>query len=347
MPESPSITRPTLDVVAARAGVSRSTVSRVVNGGTGVRRQVMTRVETAIEELGYVPNRAARTLVTRRTGNVAVIIAEPEGRIFSDPYFGLQIRGISKELVAHDLQLVLLLAEEARDHERIERYLAGGHVDGALAFSVHRDDPLPDIVRRLELPTVYGGRPHWTPIPGEAALSYVDADNRGGARQAVQYLVSRGRQRIGHIAGPLGLAAGTDRLDGYRDVLFDGDPSLVVQGDFTEDSGERAMAELLDLQPDLDAVFVASDLMAKGALRALHERGRTVPGDVSVVGFDDLAPVSERTDPPLTTVRQDIEGMGRTMARLLVRKLRPHGSTAARAQAAVITATSLVRRGSA
>ncbi|MZD06105.1 substrate-binding domain-containing protein [Streptomyces sp. SID5785] len=346
MSAPPSTGRPTLDAVAARAGVSRSAASRAVNGAAGVSGRVMAKVTAAVQELGYVPNRAARTLVTRRTGNIAVIIAEPEGRIFSDPYFGLQIRGISKELVAHDLQLVLLLADEAGDHGRIDRYLAGGHVDGALAFSVHRDDPLPAIVRRLALPTVYGGRPHWTPIPGESALAYVDADNRGGAREAVRHLVARGRRRIGHIAGPQALAAGMDRLDGYRDVLFDGDPSLVVQGDFTDEGGERATAGLLDRHPDLDALFVASDLMARGALRALRKRGRAVPQDVAVVGFDDLAPVATTTDPPLTTVRQDIEGMGRTMARLLIRKLDGRGS-AAPAQATVITATSLVLRGSA
>ncbi|MFE6764948.1 LacI family DNA-binding transcriptional regulator [Streptomyces sp. NPDC057689] len=346
MPEPSATGRPTLEAVAAHAGVSRSTASRAINGGTGVRPQVMVKVEEAIKELGYIPNRAARTLVTRRTGNIAVLIAEPEGRIFSDPYFGLQIRGISKELVDKDLQLVLLLADGAGDHERMDRYLAGGHIDGALAFSVHRDDPLPGIVRRLGLPTVYGGRPHWTPVPGEAALAYVDADNRGGARDAVRYLVSRGRRRIGHIGGPVGLAAGIDRLDGYRDVLFDADPSLVAQGDFTDEGGERAMAELLDRHPGLDAVFVASDLMAKGALRTLRRRGRTVPDDVAVVGFDDLTSVSASTDPPLTTVRQDIEGMGRTMARLLVRKLYEHG-TETRARAAVITPTTLIRRGSA
>lgn len=346
MPERSAVARPTLEAVAAHAGVSRSTASRVVNGGAGVRRQVMARVEEAIKELGYIPNRAARTLVTRRTGNVAVIIAEPEGRIFSDPYFGLQIRGISKELVAHDLQLVLLLAEGTTDHERIDRYLAGGHVDGALAFSVHRDDPLPDIVRRLDLPTVYGGRPHWTPIPGEAALAYVDADNRGGAREAVRHLVSQGRRRIAHIAGPLGLAAGIDRLAGYRDVLSDAAPSLVAQGDFTVESGEHAMAQLLDHQPELDAVFVASDLMAQGALRTLHARGRTVPRDVAVVGFDDLNSVSASTDPPLTTIRQDVEGMGRMMAGLLVRKLHEQHSDA-RTQSAVVTPTTLIRRASA
>ncbi|MFF1412920.1 LacI family DNA-binding transcriptional regulator [Streptomyces sp. NPDC058289] len=342
--------RPTLEAVAARAGVSRATASRVVNGGDGVRAHLVDKVRAAVLDLGYVPNHAARTLVTRRTGAVAVIIAEPEIRIFSDPFFSRQIRGISKELTAHDTQLVLLLVEHRGDYDRIERYLAGGHVDGALAFSLHTDDPLPAITRRIGMPTVYGGRPGWTGQADGAApygpLSYVDADNRGGAREAVRYLVSRGRRQIAHIAGPPDQTSATDRLDGYRDVLLDADPALIAEGDFTTVGGARAMAELLERCPDLDAVFAANDLMATGALGVLRERGRSVPGDVALVGFDDAELVAESADPPLTTVRQDIEGMGRLMVRLLLRSLDPaQGSH--RVPGSVITPTSLVLRGSA
>ncbi|MCM1969610.1 LacI family DNA-binding transcriptional regulator [Streptomyces sp. G1] len=342
--------RPTLEAVAARAGVSRATASRVVNGGDGVRAHLVDKVRAAVLDLGYVPNHAARTLVTRRTGAVAVIIAEPEIRIFSDPFFSRQIRGISKELTAHDTQLVLLLVEHRGDYDRIERYLAGGHVDGALAFSLHTDDPLPAITRRIGMPTVYGGRPGWTGQADGAApygpLSYVDADNRGGAREAVRYLLSRGRRQIAHIAGPPDQTSATDRLDGYRDVLLDADPALIAEGDFTPAGGARAMAELLERCPDLDAVFAANDLMATGALGVLRERGRSVPGDVALVGFDDAELVAEGADPPLTTVRQDIEGMGRLMVRLLLRSLDPaRGSH--RVPGSVITPTSLVVRGSA
>ncbi|MFG2990271.1 LacI family DNA-binding transcriptional regulator [Streptomyces sp. NPDC048257] len=339
--------RPTLEAVAAHAGVSRATASRVVNGGDGVRAHLVDRVRTAIRELGYVPNHAARTLVTRRTGAVAVIIAEPEVRIFSDPFFSRQVRGIAKELTAHDTQLVLLLVEDRGDYDRIERYLAGGHVDGALAFSLHTDDPLPAITRRIGMPTVYGGRPGWTTGPGEHdGVAYVDADNRGGAREAVRYLLEQGRRRIAHIAGPLDQTSAADRLSGYRDALAAAGPELFAEGDFTPAGGARAMAELLDRDPGIDAVFAGNDLMATGALRVLRESGRTVPGDVALVGFDDADPVAESADPPLTTVRQDIEGMGRLMARLLMHTLNsaPDERTA---PGPVITATALVRRASA
>ncbi|MCT9105173.1 LacI family transcriptional regulator [Streptomyces mirabilis] len=339
--------RPTLEAVAARAGVSRATASRVVNGGDGVREPLVERVRRAVEELGYVPNQAARSLVTRRHDAVAVVIAEPETRVFADPFFALQLRGISKELTAHDSQLVLLLTEGRDDHARVGRYLAGGHVDGALVFSLHLDDPLPELIHGAGVPTVFGGRPDWG--DGARRAVYVDSDNRGGAREAVRHLVGLGRTRVAHITGALDQTSAVDRLDGFRDVMGDADPQLVVEGDFTPAGGERAMRELLERCPDVDAVFAANDLTASGALRVLRERGRRVPDDVAVIGFDDMLPVAEQTDPPLTTVRQDIEEMGRLMARLLLRDLdrRAGKQGADGGPAGVVLPTTLVRRASA
>ncbi|MDG9715933.1 LacI family DNA-binding transcriptional regulator [Streptomyces sp. DH24] len=339
--------RPTLEAVAARAGVSRATVSRVVNGAAGVRESLVERVRRAVEELGYVPNQAARSLVTRRHDAVAVVIAEPEARVFADPYFAHQLRGISKELTAQDNQLVLLLTEGRDDHARVARYLSGGHVDGALVFSLHLDDPLPGLIQSAGIPTVFGGRPGWS--DGRGGVAYVDSDNRGGAREAVRHLVGLGRGRVAHITGPLDQTSAVDRLDGFRDVMVDADPRLVAEADFTAAGGERAMRELLDRCPDLDAVFAANDLTAAGALRVLREHGRRVPDDVAVIGFDDMLAVAEQTEPALTTVRQDIEEMGRLMARLLLRGLDRDESagTVGGAPSSVILPTTLVRRASA
>ncbi|MDO0924809.1 LacI family DNA-binding transcriptional regulator [Streptomyces sp. TG1A-8] len=342
-----AVSRPTLEAVAARAGVSRATASRVVNGGDGVRETLVARVRQAVEELGYVPNQAARSLVTRRHDAIAVVIAEPETRVFADPFFALQLRGISKELTAHDNQLVLLLTEGRDDHARVARYLAGGHVDGALVFSLHLDDPLPGLIQEAGVPTVFGGRPDWG--DGTRTPLYVDSDNRGGAREAVRHLVGLGRTRIAHITGPLDQTSAADRLDGYRDVMGDTDPRLVVESDFTPDGGEHAMHALLGRCPDVDAVFAANDLTALGALRALRAHGRRVPEDVAVIGFDDMVPVTEQADPPLTTVRQGIEEMGRLMARLLLRDLAGRARNAATTApaASVVLPTTLVRRASA
>jgi DNA-binding LacI/PurR family transcriptional regulator len=311
--------RPTLQQVAALAGVSRATASRVVNGGAGVRPPVQAKVRQAVEELGYVPNPAARTLMTRRHDAVAVVVAEPERRVFSDPFFARQLRGIGRELSAAGVQLVLLLVSDEEDYAQVGRYLSAGHVDGALIFSLHRDNPLPEVVDRLGLPVVYGGRPEWDG-PGSIPL-YVDVDNRGGARAAVEHLVAQGRSRIAVITGPLDQTSSVDRLDGFHDVFPDAEPTLLAEGDFTAPGGRVAMERLLADSPDLDGVFACSDLMAAGALAVLAERGLRVPEDVSVVGFDDEDTAAQWAGPPLTTVRQDIEGMGRLMAKLLLTRL--------------------------
>jgi DNA-binding LacI/PurR family transcriptional regulator len=202
------------------------------------------------------------------------------------------------------------------------------------------------MVEQMGLPAVFGGRPVIGPGHRSDVYTYVDADNRGGAREAVRHLVSLGRQRIATITGPLRQAAAIDRLDGYRDVL-PAAPPLIGEGDFTLRGGADAMAALLDRCPDLDAVFVASDLMASGALKVLRERGRRVPEDVAVVGFDDLVSIAEATDPPLTTVHQDIEGMGRLMAQLLFERTSPTSGDGGHPPSSVVTATRLVIRKSA
>ena len=310
---------PTLEQVAALAGVSRATVSRVVNGSPKVSPEVRAQVERAVARLGYVPNRAARSLVTRRAGSVALVVSEPHARFFSEPFFAGMVRGVSAALAGTGVQLLLLIAQDL-DRGRLEPYVVGGHVDGVLLASLHGDDPLPATLDRAGVPAVLVGRP-----AGPLPASWVDADNRGGARAAVAHLAARGRRRIATITGPLDMGVGLDRLDGYRDGLaaagLAAGPGLVEPGDFTEEAGAAAMARLLARPgPPVDAVFVASDLMAAGALRALRAAGRRVPEEVAVVGFEDSA-VARYTQPPLTTVRQPIEEMGRQAARLLLAKV--------------------------
>jgi DNA-binding LacI/PurR family transcriptional regulator len=310
---------PTLEQVAALAEVSRATVSRVVNGSAKVSPEVRARVERAVAKLGYVPNRAARSLVTRRADSIALVVSEPHARFFSEPFFAGVVRGVSAALAETGVQLLLLIAQDLPDRGRLERYVLGGHVDGVLLASLHGDDPLPGALERAGVPAVVVGRP-----AGAAPASYVDADNRGGARKAVDHLARRGRRRIATIAGPLDMGVGQDRLDGYRDGLRAAGTAqageLVEVGDFSEESGAAAMERLLRRPgAPVDAVFAASDLMAAGALRALRAAGRRVPDDVAVVGFEDSA-VARYAQPPLTTVRQPIEEMGRQATRLLLAK---------------------------
>src|SRR5687768_12506273 len=201
----------TLEQVASLARVSRATVSRVVNGDRRVADVSRAAVEAAVRQLGYVPNRAARSLVTRRSDSVAVVIPEPSAQVFGDPFFPRVLRGISDALAVESMQLVLLMPQARTDEERVERYLAAGHVDGVLLISLHGTDPLPAALRRHGVPVVVGGRPPGSGIP------YVDVDNRGGADSAVQHLLASGRQRVATIAGPQDMAPGADRLAGYHE----------------------------------------------------------------------------------------------------------------------------------
>ncbi len=330
----------TLESVALLAGVSRATVSRVVNGSPKVSPQVRRDVEVAIERLGYVPNRAARSLVTRRSGSFGLVITEPTGRLFSDPFFPRVLRGISAELTARDLQLILLMPNSAADVRRTGDYLSAGHVDGAVLVSLHGEDPLPARLSAAGIPLVLVGRP----LRGVSA-SYVDVDNRQGARSAVEHLIATGRRAVATIAGPQDMPAGIDRLSGYRDAIDAApratDATLEAIADFTQEGGAAAMTRLLAERPDLDAVFAASDLMAAGALSVLAAAGRRVPQDVAIVGYDD-SPVATLTQPQLSSVRQPIEEMGREVVRLLVEAV----ESTDRVQRRVILATELVKRAS-
>ncbi|GAA3756741.1 DNA-binding LacI/PurR family transcriptional regulator [Spinactinospora alkalitolerans] len=309
--------RPTLEMVAELAGVGRGTVSRVINGSQQVSPATRDAVLRAVKDLGYVPNHAARTLVTQRTDMIALVVSEHEDRLFAQPFFADIVRGVSSVLNDRGLQLLLATARSSAEHERLGEYLTGRHVDGVLAVSLHRDDPLPARLARADVPCVHGGRP-LGPV-GEPLCS-VDIDNVGGARSATRHLLDSGRSRIGTVAGPQDMVAGVDRLRGYQDALLESgqpaSPDLIAYGDFSYEGGERAVRSLLAASPRLDAVFVASDLMALAALRVLREAGRRVPDDVAVVGFDDSA-LALHSDPPLTTVHQPTEKMGREMARIL------------------------------
>jgi DNA-binding LacI/PurR family transcriptional regulator len=321
-------------------------VSRVINGSPQVSEDAKRAVAKAIEELGYVPNRAARALVTQRTDSVALVVSESGERLFGEPFFAGVVRGISSVLAETQMQLWLAMAQTPAERERVEHHLTNQHVDGVMLLSLHDADPLPALLEKRGLPAVLGGRParmlHETEDgPG---VSYVDADNEGGARAAVTYLLELPRTHVAVIAGPQDMAVGVSRLAGYQEALDNAgvpyDKSLVAQADFSEASGEAAMRELLARRPDLDAVFCASDLMAVGAMRALRDLGRRIPDDVAVVGFDDSA-IARQTDPQLTSVHQPVEAMGKEMARMLLARI--GGAPAS----AVMVETHLVRRASA
>ncbi len=308
---------PTLDEVAERARVSRTVASRVINNGPNVSRAKRDAVEKAIRELGFTPNRSARALATRQTGVVVLAVSGDGPEVFADPFFAQVIVGASAALERTDLHLMLSLATSGHGQQRLRTFLQTRGADGVMLVATRGVDPLIDIVARSGLPTVFIGLPaHGTPP------CYVDVDNAGGSRAATEHLIRTGRRRIAMISGPLDTAVGRERHRGYTEALrLAGlEPGATEPGDFMEPSGAAAMRALLGAQPDLDAVVVANDNMAAGALRVLRDAGRAVPGDVALVGFDDL-PIAAHTDPKLTTIHQPVQALGREAARMLVELL--------------------------
>lgn len=306
---------PTLDDVARRAGVSRATVSRVVNGGRLVSTGTQESVLQAVAELGYRPNSAARALVTRRVGAVAVVVPEADERVFSDPFFPQAYHGALTVFADQDVQVLLVMAPPGEGMERMVRYLDSGLVDGAMVVSHHG----PHLARALiggTRPIVFIGN------PGIDGFPYVDLNQYDAAGRATRHLIERGATRIATITGPLDMTAAVDRLRGFEAALEEAGLACVgaVDGGFTTAGAAEAATSLLAEHPDLDGLFVASDLMARGAIRVLTRAGRRVPADVKVVGFDDSI-IATEIDPPLTTVSNPASELARIAGEMLVTML--------------------------
>lgn len=330
--------RPTIDDVAREAGVSRGTVSRVLNGGHWVSEPAREQVERAIRSTGYRVNPHARSLATSRTGSIGFLLNESYERFFADPNFLRILRSCADVLAQHGMTLIMIMAESIEERKRASEYTTGGHVDGVLVVSSHRDSQeFLATILDAQLPVVAAG----IPLGFEDRVAYVGADDEGGARNMMEHLASTGRTRIAHVAGPQDTSGGTGRLAAYRQARGESfDESWVAYGDYSRSSGAAAMAELLDRGLDMDAVFCANDAMAAGALEVLSARGVEVPGRIAVAGFDDASVASE-THPPLTTVRQPFDRVGEEMVRLLLDEI------AGRAAAQVTLRTELVVRESA
>lgn len=307
--------RATIEEVAALAGVSRSTVSRVVNGASAVSPEALESVQSAIRTLNYVPNRAARSLASRQTHAIALIVPEDTTRFFGDPFFAAIVAGITGGLRNSDYLLNLLIASDDPGDKMVS-FVRNGGVDGALIVSHHSSDAFVDNIADA-VPVVFGGRPT-RPRDGDYI---VDVDNVAGSRVATQRLIDIGRTRIATIAGPQTMVGSVDRMIGFRKAMADAGltPFAEEAGDYSEASGAEAARRIL-AKGAPDAMFVASDLMARGALAVLHASGLRVPEDIAIVGFDD-SPVALTTNPNLSTMRQPMYLQGETMAAVLLARL--------------------------
>jgi DNA-binding LacI/PurR family transcriptional regulator len=305
----------TLDDVAREAGVSRTTASRAINGKATVHPDRIAAVQRAAETLGFRPNPAARSLARGRHDSVALIVPETDIDGMTNSFFSMALHGAIREIAKTEQQLVMLLRANGESDEKFLRYLASSHVDGALVILEAHNTELPRLLAQADLPVVYLGRPAES---RESSLSYVDSDNVGGGRLAAETLIAAGRRRIAVITGSISMGVTQDRLEGFSRSLAEHglDTSLVAHSNFQTAGGAAAMAALLARDPELDGVFVMSDLMAAGALATLKSEGRKTPDDVSIVSFDDTV-IATTLVPQLTTIRQPLEELGALMVTAL------------------------------
>lgn len=331
------IRRATINDVASAAGLSRGTVSRVVNGERYVSEDAKLAVEEAILRVGYVRNSVARNLVRQESGAIGLIIHEPHSLLFEDPNIGSILLGANAVLSAADYQLVSLIIDSERDSHRVADYLQGGLVDGAVIVSARASDPIALAVKNLGVPAAFVGHP-----PGIPDIPYVAIDNAAAAEAITARLLDTGRTRVGMIACALDRDSGQDRFAGFKAAMGDlFDPGLVVEYPlYTYGFGLEGMQELLRRRPDLDGVFAASDAVAAGAMTALQESGRRVPEDVGIVGFDDSS-WALRCRPQLSTVKQPADLLGKRAAELVLAQIRGLPSPAE------VLETSVMWRGSA
>ena len=303
----------TLEDIALKSGVSRSTVSRVINGDEKVKDETRSKVNEIIRQYNFQPNLAARGLAARRTNIIGLVTPAGVSALFTDPYFPQLIHGVSSACNAQQYTVMLWLAEPEFERRTISQILHNGLLDGVIVSSMIMDDPIVQSLYESKMPFILVGR------HPKLDVNFIDVDNAQGGMDATMHLLRSNRKRVATITGPLNMIAGYDRYQGYQKAhqqrKMDIIPELMAEGDFTENGGYLAMRKLLAVHPD--GVFAASDMMAVGAIRAIREAGLSIPEDISVVGYDDL-PVASQVIPQLTSIRQPTERMGSLAVETLI-----------------------------
>jgi LacI family transcriptional regulator len=311
-----------LEDIAKKAGVSRSTVSRVVNEEPNVNERTRARVLAVIQSERYQPNTIARIMVKGRTNVIGVVIPNELHTVFTDPhYYPTLLSGVSTEASARDFAMLLWIRQSGEmENNFFTRIVQNGLMDGLIICSASDRNPVHEHLHEagfkftmVERPKRYANQ-----------ISFVTVDNVYGSQLAVQHLIEMGRRRIGIVTGNMDNSDAQERYEGYRRVIQDTGMPLVeryiVNGEFNRAGAYAAMHQLLRQSPDIDAVYSCNDIMSAGVYDALREAGRRVPDDIAVVGFDDL-PTSLELRPTLTSVRHPIYEKGRVAARLLLDQL--------------------------
>jgi LacI family transcriptional regulator len=304
----------TLEDIAKISGYSRSTVSRVINKENGVSEKARIAISKIIEENDYQPNLAARGLASGKSKIFGLVISHGINDLFSDSFYSLLMQGVTKACAEKDYSVMLWLSKMLSKEELIAKITNNSILDGLIISSIEYQDPMIDEIINSKIPFVMVGQ-----NSPNKSIHFVDTNNSKSAFQAVNYFIELGYKRIATITGPTNKIAGRDRLEGYKMALaqnnIEVDPRLIQLGYFSDLGGYSAMEKLLVYQPE--AVFVASDTMAFGAIRAIKDAGLQIPDDIALIGFDNI-PTSAEMSPPLTTIHQDIQKMGEIAVDMLI-----------------------------
>lgn len=308
----------TIKDIAKAAGVSPSTVSRVVSNHPRISKATSLKVKRFMEEMGYHPNVMAKSLVSKTTQTLAIMLPRPAEELFQDLFFGELLRGILAQSTRAGYDMLLTAATSPHDEtETVSRLVFGRRVDGVILLSSRVNDPLIDLLNKHNFPTVLIGRTEDHPN-----ILSVDNNNEQAAYDATQHLIIQGHERIGFVSGPPALTVAHDRMAGYRRAMNDAGLQVrsewIVEGEFLQQSGYRAMSFMMGLPERPSGLVVIDDVVGFGVLRGLTELGYKVPGDLSIVSFNNIA-LSELATPPISSIDIGTYQLGYTASQMLIR----------------------------
>ncbi|WP_172195719.1 LacI family DNA-binding transcriptional regulator [Saccharibacillus qingshengii] len=308
----------TIKDVARKADVSPSTVSRVLSNHPRISAATARKVREIMEEMGYHPNLMAKSLVSKTTKSICVILPKPAEELFLNLFFMELIRGIVAQAARSGYDVLISSgASEAEEVEAVARLVNGRRVDGAVLLYSRKDDPVVEFLKQREFPFVLVGRSERYPD-----ILSVDTDNVQAAYDAARHLISLGHERIGFVGGPPNMVVSMDRMQGYRRALEEAGLPLredwIVEGEFLQDSGYRAMSMLMSLPERPSGMLVVDDFVTFGVIRGLNELGYRIPQDLSIVSFNNLA-LAELSSPPISSVDIGSYHLGYTASQTLIR----------------------------
>ncbi|WP_080832840.1 LacI family DNA-binding transcriptional regulator [Cohnella massiliensis] len=310
----------TIKDIAKLAGVSPSTVSRVVSNHPRISIETSRKVKKIMEELGYHPNVMAKSLVSKTTHTLGIMLPRPAEELFRNDFFGELLRGVVTQATRMGYDLLMTTATSDQDEVgTISRLVRGRRVDGIVLLSSRRDDPIISFLQEESFPFVLIGRSE-----AYADALMVDNNNVLAAYDATRHLIAQGHERIGFVSGPPNLTLSHDRLKGYEKALAESGlaarPDWIVEGEFLQESGFRAMSFVMGLPERPTALVVIDDNVAFGVMRGLSELGYRVPGDICVVGFNNI-PLAELASPPLSSIDIGTYQLGYTAVQALLRRV--------------------------